>query len=562
MSASVPTDWCAGERLLFDNPFNLLGVSVRDNVSRIMEAASDPLLAVSPERAQQARLLLTNPRARLGAEIGWLPGVAPGRTSQLLEALRTDYSLELTEIGLPVAARANLLTSGLPAGARANLLVSGLSGSPPGSVEVAVGALSDALDAIHSIDPADLLRDINEDRALAGIPPVRSTELVVQALEAHLRLYLLSFQGYLNRLPSDMLVEVMTRLVNEAAAGGQGAPGEMLDLLLDAYEGETLGFLQPEAAAIRELGEAIVEHGGKGAAHVAPAVARLIQMLEGWDEVAQPLQLIRQAHGEGHAMSRDLARDVRSISVRMVNEHNLVDLGTEITAALSLHFAEISDMRDRFEEDASQLEDLRKALTERERSEEQLSYSAKIGLGQEVLSLNAREVSWGRQRFAVDEVQRIRWGGTSHSVNGIPTGTTYLIAFGSASSECQVSTRSKQVFTEVTSRLWRICGVPMLFRMLERLEAGEQFRIGEIVFTDDRVILSKPKFLAQAEAKAFRWGDVRAWSANGEFHVSADADPKFRAKASYQADANTHVLANVVSRALERDLTRLSDIIT
>jgi hypothetical protein len=218
-------------------------------------------------------------------------------------------------------------------------------------------------------------------------------------------------------------------------------------------------------------------------------------------------------------------------------------------------------MRDVFEEDAGKLEDFRQVRVDRDRSEAQLSYSAKIGLGQEVLSLNAREVSWGRQRFAVDEVERVRWGGTSNSVNGIPTGTTYLIAFGSASSECQVSTRSKQVFTEVTSRLWRICGVPILFRMLERLQAGEQFRIGEIVFTDDRVILSKPKFLAQAEAKAFSWGDVRVWSANGEFHVAADIDSKFQAKASYQSHANTHVLANVVSSAVDRGLTRLSAII-
>ena len=534
--------------LLLDNAFKVLGVSVRDKVAQIVEAASDPLLTVSREKVENARLTLTNPRARLAAEVAWLPGVAPGRALKIVETLGTDSPVDELQAGLPPVARANVLAWALDR-------------SRASSANSAVASLRQILQAVDAVDAADLLREVNEDRALAAVPLVRSKEQIIQAWEAQRRAYVQVFRRYLDKLPSEDLVEATTRLVYSETKAGRSAPSELLENLLDAYEVELLSFLEAEGATIRKLADAIVAAGSKGEAHVRLAGDRLICMLEAWDVVAQPLQIIGKARGGGHALSRSLANEVRGATVEMVNQHGLVDLAAVINRALAKHFSETADLRDVFEDDASTLEDMRQRAADRERSEASEVYVAKVGLGQTLLSINGREIVWGRETFAVHELDRVRWGGTSHSVNGIPTGTTYLIAFGAGRRECQVNTRSKQVFDEFTSRLWRTCGVAIAVRMLGALRAGEQVRVGEIQFSDDDVVLTKPKFFGKAEARTYNWREVQVWSAAGRFYVSAKSDKSFQANASYRDHDNTHVMSNIVNNAFDRGIVKLSGVL-
>jgi hypothetical protein len=77
-----------------------------------------------------------------------------------------------------------------------------------------------------------------------------------------------------------------------------------------------------------------------------------------------------------------------------------------------------------------------------------------------------------------------------------------------------------------------------------------------------QVVLRKSRLLAAAEQSSVRWADVQVGSANGEFFVQAKSDPKLRATASYQSDANAHVLANIITSGFQRGKVRLSDILS
>ena len=96
---------------ILSNPFQILGLSSRDNRQRIVEAAEEKSLSLDGELCSKARTDLTNPRNRLAAEVAWLPGLSPRRAHQLIEALgRNPVSIFGTE-GLPPLAHANLMAS-------------------------------------------------------------------------------------------------------------------------------------------------------------------------------------------------------------------------------------------------------------------------------------------------------------------------------------------------------------------------------------------------------------------------------------------------------------------
>jgi hypothetical protein len=74
--------------------------------------------------------------------------------------------------------------------------------------------------------------------------------------------------------------------------------------------------------------------------------------------------------------------------------------------------------------------------------------------------------------FPLDSITRVRWGGVSHSVNGIPTGTTYTIAFGNRSSEAVVELKKQDIYSTFIDKLWRAVCVRLLTEMLEALKDG------------------------------------------------------------------------------------------
>ena len=530
---------------LLDNDFRVLGVTARDTSARIMDAASDPLLTVGSERCDRARRNLTNPRARLGSEVAWLPGVSPARAAKIVGKVSAR----------PVSAE----VAKLPSLARANVLLASLAERSPESAEDAQVEVASALAAVRAVDGAEVLRDINEDRSVAGVPPVRSEASVVEALEAQNVLYLGAIKDYLDQLATADLVAAISALTTSETQSGSVLPSPLLARLLDIYEIEALEYLRPEADAIIRLCEAILANASKGEAHLQPAVDRLVEALTEWDAVAQPLQLVRLAQGERHAISHELAGRVRSICISLVNEHHHVAIASTITETLSDLFAEVSDLSELFQDDVDALDDLRSSIEVRAANAVADSYSAKIGLAQTLLSISPTEIVWGERRFKVDAVDSVRWGSTRHSINGIPTGTTHLMAFTGREGYVEFTTRSTEVFREFTDRLWRLCGVPILISTLGRLKSGETLKVGSIEFRDESVTLSKSKIFGRPDLKSFDWGDVVIWSESGEFCIAGSMDRSFQARASYQSHPNVHVLANLLGLAFKRGIVKLSD---
>jgi hypothetical protein len=154
----------------------------------------------------------------------------------------------------------------------------------------------------------------------------------------------------------------------------------------------------------------------------------------------------------------------------------------------------------------------------------------------------------------------VRWGAVRKSVNGIPTGTTFTIAFGDNHSEAVCDSASEHTFTKFVDKLWRAVGVRILTVMLQSLKDGKRLSFGTAVLQDDSITLMKHKFFGSNEPVRCSWQDVQVWSADGSFYIGSKADKKTYVGLSYINDANTHILEQAIRMGFKKGINRLSEV--
>lgn len=147
-------------------------------------------------------------------------------------------------------------------------------------------------------------------------------------------------------------------------------------------------------------------------------------------------------------------------------------------------------------------------------------------------------------------------------MNGIPTGTTYTIAFGDGRSAAVIEARKEDIFATFIDKLWRAVGIRLLGEMLEALKAGRDLRFGDALLHDDSITLAKHRFLSASEQVRCSWCQVHVWSQDGAFYVGSQADKKTYAGLSYINSANTHILEQAIRMAFKKPgMRRLSDLL-
>lgn len=537
---------------LYSNPFHLLGATTRDDRRRLVELAEEKVFELDPQLCRKARSDLTNPRTRVAAEVGWLPGIAPARASGLVERLPTEPRSLVFHGGIPPLCEANLLSAAFEL----------LRDMTPDRLVDWVIRFGQVVATI-SID--DVIRDINEDRSVAGFPEVTDREVVEAALADQRRLYRTAVKTALDHLAASRLVGVMTEIVDRATNRGKHHAPKLIDGVADLYRVEAQDFLQTEAENVNRLVTAARRAAPSGEGAVDPIVDQLAKVTKNWDRVAQPIQVSFMARGQDHRASNEIAFTIRSLAVDLVNDHRMLGPARRLTDLLHEVFEEVPEILDVVAKDTADLDDIvrtqKLAENQREEWEQEISYSAEIGtIFKNSLSISPDGVSWKGRRYPLEAITRVRWGGVRHSVNFIPTGTTYTIGFGDEHSESVVELRRKDVFATFVQKLNRAVGPRLMVELLTKLKAGEA-RFGGAVVRDAEILLPKHRFLRGKEMVGRNWHQVQIWSADGSFMIGAKDDKKVVVSLSYIHTPNTHILEQVIRAAFRQGTRRLSDIL-
>lgn len=545
----------AAQTYLHRNPFYVLGLTTRDDRRTIVERAEERSLESDYEACQKARSDLTNPRARLSAEMSWLPGVSPTRAVDLVERIVQSPTSVRKETGIPPFAQANLFAAAF---SRADAF---------DSVEDLAGFIRDFAARVEDLSEADIQRDINEDRSISGFPPVTEDQVATELLERK-RQFRDAISEALDKLPTHSLIEAMTLAVDWSTNGGEGQAPELIDELVDSYDVKIQAFLEREGENARILVDAIEHAASEGR---ESRVQHLISQLEGvvlnWDKVAQPSQLSKKSRGLDHEPSVELAYRIRDLAITLYNEHEMLVQAKRLTDLLQKVFAEVPEVSERVERDADALEKIfrqrEKAEAAKSEWEREITYSADIGgIFSKVLAISPAGISWRGKSYPLESITHVRWGGIRRSVNGISTGTTYTIAFGDKWSEVVVRLQRDDVFIKFIDKLWHAVGIRLLTELLEALRAGAALPFGEAIVRDEEVTLKRRRLFRADEPVRCSWRQVQVWVSGGSFYIGSKEDKKTYAGLSYIDTPNGHILEQAIRMAFKRPgMRRLSDLL-
>ncbi len=544
---------------LLQNPFLILGATPRDNRRRIMALADEQGLLLDSNECIQARSELTNPRKRLSLEIAWLPGVGPKKAEELLNTLKTSPGSLLNSGAVTPATRANLLAAGL----------SRITSSSPELISKWIFALGLAFD---EITPAELCAVINEERVVSGFPEVTDLSSVGAEIQERRRHYRQIIKSVLDKLSASELVKTVTMAVDSATNEGEEHGPILIADLADTYEVEAQDFLDKEEANIETLVAKLrtAVDSERSDSILAPMVNQLIQIVQNWDTVAQPIQVSSKSRGLDHDASHRVARVVRDLAIHMFNEHEKLDFSQQLTNMLQEVFAEVGEVAERVAEDADALseiaekrgrmiEDVKKNEDEWRR---EITYEAEIGvLFKDKLRISPEGIEWKGRRWALPSVTRIRWGGTRRSINGIPSGTTYSIFIGDKSDHSFIELKKESVYSGFIDRLWRAVGVRLLTEYLQGLRDGEKYRFGSAVMSDHGMELERKKMFSGNERLFCPWSELVVWDNPGVFCIGKKDDKKLAASFSYQEQDNIHVLEAAVRMFWKRGGKQISSLL-
>lgn len=544
---------------LLQNPFHILNATPRDNRRRIMEMSEERSLLLASSDCTQARSDLTNPRKRLSVEIAWLPGLGPKRATEVLSVLENSVSDLLGMDKLTPIVRANLLAAGL----------SRLPASTPNDVSEWIIELARAFEEIN---PVELCAVINEERIVSGFPEVTDLSMVEAEVQERRRHYRQAIKSVLDNLSAKELVEAVTVAVESATDNGEEHGPILIDDLVDSYEVEAQAFLEKETRNIEVLVEKlrVAADAKRPDSILAPKITQLIQVVKNWYTVAQPVQVSRKSRGMDYGASRQIAGLVRGVAIHLFNEHGKLDFSQQLTNMLQDVFSEVVEVAERTAEDASALDDIAKQRVQliedaKKRAEEwrrEITYEADVGvLFKDKLRISPEGIEWKGRRWDLDSITRIRWGGTSHSVNGIPTGTTYSIVFGNSYDHTSLELRKQDIYSNFVDRLWRAVGVRLLTEYLEGMRDGKQYRFGTTVINDRGIELQRKKLFSSNERVFCCWGELVIWNGAGVFCIGKKEDKKLAAAFSYQEEDNIHVLEAAIRMFWKRGGDRLSSLL-
>lgn len=308
---------------LADNPFALLELPIASDASAISQAYD--ALSFEPGRDEgalsAARAALMAPRDRLAAEIGWAPGLARLTLDALAVALRTQDAVTLRSLHGKAAGLARLNIG------------HALLEMDRADVPAATAILSDARD----VDAETVLEALDEARFAAREREI-DRGLFEECLDDHARM--LGGQAALAFAATAAGRAALTRALQAMGPSTGRFDATLRDALLGGYGREIAQALdQSQARIMASITALTAEPGSQGQA------TSLLTALDVWSNLRRPMQLHEAARGLDDPASGEIFAAVRSLSIRLSNEHEQYEIALRLGRALLSSFALVPNHR-------------------------------------------------------------------------------------------------------------------------------------------------------------------------------------------------------------------------
>lgn len=291
---------------LLDNPFNIIGATIRDHQKKLIDLADQKLLLPEGEKYLNARNILLTPRKRLSSEIRWLPGCPDNEAREIISYLKNkdqsrEHFLDITGL--------NLIT-------KLNISVSCLSFFSFEDDNSSKRMILIVCKLFGSIDSEDLRQLINAERKISKFPLIEK----ISDVEAELQNLRKDIKGYLSyklrQLSRERYISIITALAQEYISNLLIYGSAIIDDLITDYELNIIHELEAQKKEIISMIN-IINNNLNGAG----SIYRLIDLIEHWVFIAKPLQLHAKATGAKNKIGEDLAYMIRNLAINLNNKH-------------------------------------------------------------------------------------------------------------------------------------------------------------------------------------------------------------------------------------------------
>ncbi len=531
-----------------ENPFYILGATLRDSRQKIMSLAEEKSLELDDSVCAEARMVLTNPRRRLAAELSWFPGTSVKQTQIILDGI-LNGAIPATELN-EVFKKLNSISA-------FNLLVAYICSTKRISEKNLEAHLFALAVTYENIKAENVLKIINEERSVSGFSLVDEVSTITEELEA-LRIQCLQvLQPILADRSLTSLNHIMLGILDRETKHGKSV--ELVQDYIDKlYAMVVQKDLDNLCAGIETSIENIKQSANRknvSKTYLSELVDRYLEELESFDNIMQPIQVSMQRRGLEHEVSRTIAKKSRELAIYLSNHMDDLKLCERIVQKTKELFAELGSVEQSLDDDLQQIHKIKER--EKERQKAITCHIEKRGIfSTKEIKINSHGIQYRGLNYRLEDIVAMRFGILRRYVNGFEQRPETLIAFKDIGGVSETITwMSEDDFNKFTDALWAAVGFQILTYMVAQLAQGRN--VYGFIFNDG-VRLTKTKFFS-SETKFFKWKDVVWFAHQGSFYIASREDRKFMATMSFMEFENAHPLYRMLEVFKVRPANTISE---
>lgn len=520
-----------------ENPFYILGATTRDSRQKIQELVDEKSLSLDMSVCTEARAVLTNPRRRLSAELAWFPGVSIRQTKTIIKELEDKELSAETLDHLSSLAGVNVVLSYLDSGVKLTTK----------NLENAIFTLARSYE---SIKPETVMNIINEDRTISGFPEVTDLSVIQEELTELKNNAIHVLQQAISSLSLETANKIMLHLMERAQK--EKSTYSLLDDVIDQVyvmivQKDKDSIESKVIEAIKKLEDAM-DKKATSKTTLNKLADELLEELETFDNIMQPIQLSTQRRGLEHDITREIAHKVEDLTVTIMKKTRDFALAEKIMKRTKELFVEVGSVNESL---SMGLDAINKIQQDDKAFEESIKYKYTKNSfwgGSTTLSLDSKHIVYGDTKYNTDDITHIRYGTTKRYQNGVYMGTDTFVGFGTDETDTRITMLSEDEFFKFIDCLMKAVGIRIIQAMVDQLARGKSL-YGFIY--DDKVKLAKDNAFAPTEFKTFKWSDVMAGMQSGFLIIMAKSDTKYKVTLSLQDVENAPVLGLMLDRFLK-----------
>ena len=322
------------------NSFCILSVSCLDDRRKILYVAEEMSFLSDADECTEAQNTLITPNKRLSAELDWF--------------IEPDISI-LNEIETCLNNNNPIFIDNLNALSKLNAMIYNFCISDE-TESFSLGLeILDINKQFGELNPITLTEIINSCRRTAKMAETTESDVAIELSKKRERIRSIISEK-LQLLQESDYIELVTLFAEKYIADNEYNDSGIISDIIDQYEIWAKSIMESKEEKIREGIDDIKELDNES--KMKQAVSNLIALIKEWDMYAQPLQVTLASRGIEDRDSRDIAIDIRDLAIYLHNEKGKTALSIEITEALKVYFAELSEVLEVVSKDSETLQRL------------------------------------------------------------------------------------------------------------------------------------------------------------------------------------------------------------